>query len=74
MAASDTQAEERKPWLYAFAILLLVSAWMLTMRLMSNPFLALDFEVSLVYLPTALAGIIAFQTTRKQRELAHPPP
>jgi hypothetical protein len=47
---------------------------MLTLRLMNNPFLALDFEVSLVYLPTALAGIIVFQTTRKQRELARRPP
>jgi TRAP-type C4-dicarboxylate transport system permease small subunit len=73
MAASDTQVEERKPWIYAFVILLLVSAWMLTMRLLNNPFLALDFEVSLVYLPTALAGIIVIQTTRKQRQLAHRP-
>jgi TRAP-type C4-dicarboxylate transport system permease small subunit len=74
MAASDTRAEERNPWIYAFVILLLVSAWMLTMRLMNNPFLALDFEVCLVYLPTALAGMIVFQTTRKQREVTKPPP
>jgi TRAP-type C4-dicarboxylate transport system permease small subunit len=74
MAASNTQAEERRPWIYAFVILVLVSAWMLTMRLMNNPFLALDFEVCLVYLPTALAGIILFQTTRKERELARRPP
>jgi len=73
MAASENQAEERKPWFYAFAILLLVSAWMLIMRLMHNPFLALDFEVSLVYLPTALAGIIAFHMTRKQQEQTRPP-
>ena len=67
MAPSGTQTDERRPWTYAFLILLLVSLWMLTMRLMNTPFLALDFEISLVYLPTALAGIIAFQVVRKQR-------
>jgi hypothetical protein len=66
MAASSAQAEESKPWTYAFIILLLVSIWMLTMRLMHDSFLALDFEIALVYFPTALAGIIAFQTVRKE--------
>jgi len=67
MTASNSQVEERKPWVYAFVILLLVSLWMLTLRLMNTPFLALDFEVSLVYLPTILAGIIDLQITRKHR-------
>jgi len=67
MTASNSQVEERKPWVYAFVILLLVSLWMLTLRLMNTPFLALDFEVSLVYLPTILAGIIVLQITRKHR-------
>jgi len=71
MAASDTQSEERRPWIYAFLILLLVSLWALTMRLIKNPFLALDFEVSLVYLPTVLAGIIVFQVARKRRAAAN---
>jgi hypothetical protein len=38
---------------------------MLSMRLMNNPFLAFDFEVTLVYLPTILAGIIALYMIRK---------
>ena len=67
MAASDTQNEERRPWIYGFLILLVVSLCTLTMRLMNSPFLALDFEVSLVYLPTVLAGIIVFQVARKRR-------
>jgi TRAP-type C4-dicarboxylate transport system permease small subunit len=67
MAASESPIEERKPWVYAFIILLFVSLWMLTLRLMNNPFLALDFEVSLVYLPTILAGIIVLQITRRHR-------
>jgi len=50
--------------MYAFVILLFVSLWTLTMRLMNSPFLTLDFEVSLVYLPTVLAGIIVFQVAR----------
>jgi hypothetical protein len=37
------------------------------MRLLNNSFLALDFEVALVYLPTALAGIITLYVTRKSR-------
>lgn len=67
MTPSDTQSEERKPWVYAFLILLLASLCMLTMRLMNTPILALDFEVALVYLPTALAGLITFQMGRKRR-------
>ena len=70
MTRSDSQIEERRPWLYAFMILLLVSLWMLALRLTNNPFLALDFELCLVYLPTALAGIIVLQITRKGRALA----
>jgi hypothetical protein len=41
---------------------------MLSMRLMNNPFLALDFELTLVYLPTILAGIIAVHMIRKRTE------
>lgn len=67
MAASNSQSEERGPWIYAFVILLFVSVLVLTMRLMNTPFLALDFEVSLVYLPTVLAGIIVVQVGRKRR-------
>jgi hypothetical protein len=67
MAASNSQSDDRRPWIYAFLLLLLASVVMLAMRLMNTPFLALDFEVSLVYLPTVLAGIIVWQVGRKQR-------
>jgi predicted tellurium resistance membrane protein TerC len=73
MAASGTQTEERRPWVYAFIILLLVSLWMLTMRLLNSPFLAPDFELSLVYVPTVLAGIIVIQLSRKRRDATIPP-
>jgi len=72
LTASTTQAEDKKTWLYAFIILLLVSLWMLTMRLMNISFLALDFEAALVYLPTILAGIVAFYVTKRQER--NPPP
>ena len=58
MAVSPNSTGERTLWLFAFLILLLVSLWILTMRLMNAAFLALDFEVTIVYLPTVLAGMI----------------
>ena len=63
-----SQAEDDKTWSYAFIILILVSTWMLLMRLMNNPFLSLNFEISLVYLPTVLSGIIAFYVAKKQEK------
>ena len=66
MAASDSESEERRPWIYAFLILLLVSLWMVTVRLMNTPFLALDFEVALIYIPTIIAGIIVLRVGRKR--------
>ncbi len=59
LAASHDPADERKLWLFAFVILLLVSLWVLILRLYNSAFLALEFEVTLVYLPTVLAGVIA---------------
>ncbi len=58
MVTSESASDERKTWTYAFVILLLVSSWILVMRLSNNPFLAQDFEITVVYLPTVLAGII----------------
>ncbi|MGA2971320.1 MAG: hypothetical protein ABSE39_01705 [Candidatus Bathyarchaeia archaeon] len=58
MAVSPNSTDERRLWLFAFLILLLVSLWILTMRLLNGAFLALDFEVTIVYLPTVLAGMI----------------
>jgi hypothetical protein len=40
---------------------------MLSMRLLNSAFLALDFEVSLVYLPTLLAGLIALYLSLKTK-------
>jgi len=65
MAEPKPEAEAFKPWIYAFTILLLISIWMLAMRLMNSPFLPLDFEASLVYLPTVLAGGIVIYLARK---------
>jgi len=39
---------------------------MLTLRLMNASFLLLDFEVTLVYFPTALAGGIVLYLSRKR--------
>lgn len=67
MAASLDSVNEKKLWLYAFVILLLVSFWLLAMRILNSAFLALDFEVTLVYLPTVLAGIIALYLSLKSK-------
>ena len=67
-ATSATVIDDRRTWIYAFAILVLVSVWMLVLRLMNSPFLMLDFEVALVYLPTLLAAIVAaYVTVKAQR-------
>lgn len=68
MATSAITSDERTSWTYAFLILLLVSGWTLLMHVMKSPFLMLDFEVSIVYLPTVLAGILtAYLTLKTQR-------
>lgn len=54
-------------------ILILVSGWMLLMRLMNSAFLSLEFEISLVYLPTVLAGIVAFYAAKKQERTTASP-
>lgn len=37
------------------------------MRILSIPFLALDFEIALIYLPTILAGVIvAFYAVKRR--------
>jgi len=59
MPPSANQTEEKKTWAYAFIILAAVSAWILGTRLTGGAFLAFEFELLLVYLPTVLAGIIA---------------
>jgi hypothetical protein len=67
LAESPSSTDERRLWFFAFLILLLVSLWILTMRLLNSAFLALDFEVSLIYLPTLLAGLIALYLSLKTK-------
>jgi len=67
MTIAPVEAEETKPWLYAFLILVIVSACMLTLRLLDAQFLPTEFEVTLVYLPTALAGIITLYLNMRPR-------
>jgi len=58
VALSDTPVDERRNWISALVILLVVSLWMLTMRIMNSAFLMLDFEVSIIYFPTVLAALV----------------
>ena len=67
MAELTTPGDEAKLWVSAFIILLLVSIWILVMRVMNAAFLALEFEIAIVYLPTFLAGMIAFYLSLKAR-------
>jgi hypothetical protein len=41
---------------------------MLVTRLLGSPFLATDFEIVVVYFPTALAGLAALYVTMKSRK------
>lgn len=66
MTSADSAAEA-KTWIYASAILLLVSLWILSMRVLNSGFLALDFEISVVYLPTVIATMVAVYLTIKRR-------
>lgn len=59
MVGSGNTSDEKNAWIYAFAILLLVSVAMLALRLAGKQFLVVEFEIALVYFPTILSGIIA---------------
>ncbi len=63
---ASTAFDERKSWIYAFLILLIISIIMLTMRVLGKEFLVLEFEVALVYFPTVLAGAAAAYLTVKR--------
>ncbi|MGA2461221.1 MAG: hypothetical protein ABSF82_07370 [Candidatus Bathyarchaeia archaeon] len=64
MTNSNIPSEQRT-WVYSFLILVLVTVWMLALDLKGSEFLAFDFQVALVYLPTVIAGIIvAYLTLR----------
>ena len=68
-STSATAIDDRRTWIYASVILILVSVWMLVLRLMNSPFLMLDFEVALVYLPTLLAAIVAVYVAVKAQRV-----
>ena len=65
MADSATDSEEKTTWVYAFLILLFASIAMLALRLTGREFLVFEFEVTLIYFPTALSGVIAAYVTLK---------
>ena len=65
MAGTATNSDEKTAWIYAFLILLLVSIAMSALRLAGRQFLVFEFEVALLYFPTALSGIIAAYVTLK---------
>jgi hypothetical protein len=48
-------------------ILLIASILIFTLRLLGYQFLATDFEVVVIYFPTALAGVAALYVTMKSR-------
>jgi hypothetical protein len=64
---STASSEDRRTWTHAFIILFIVSVLILTARLLGKQFLATDFEVVVVYFPTALAGLAALYVTMKSR-------
>jgi uncharacterized membrane protein len=66
---TSAEGEERKPWIYAFVILVLASASMIVMRLLNMPFLQPEFEIALIYLPTVLAGVIVTYLTMQSRRI-----
>jgi len=65
MADSAAESDEKTSWIYAFLILLSVSVAMLALRLTGRQFLVLEFEVAVIYFPTALSGIVAAYLTLK---------
>jgi hypothetical protein len=65
MAGSATPSDERTAWIHAFLVLFLISIVMLALRLTGRQFLVLEFEVALIYFPTALSGVITAYVTMK---------
>ncbi len=58
MQSDQSQFGEKQGWKSAFLALLIISALMLSLRLSGAAFLILEFEFSLIYLPTILAGLL----------------
>ena len=66
MAGSAPYSDEKTAWVYAFCILLLLSIAMFALRLTGREFLVAEFEVAIIYFPTALSGIIAAYVSMKR--------
>ena len=52
-------ADDRITWTYSCVVLVTVAFFILVSRLLGEPFLAFDFELTVVYLPTVVACLIA---------------
>jgi len=51
--------DDRRTWAYSCLVMVIVALLILVSRMLGEPFLALDFEVTVVYLPTVLVALIA---------------
>lgn len=65
MHTQGTRLTEEKGWRLAFLVLVLISLVTALLRVSGVPFLILEFELSLIYLPTILAGLILAVVRRK---------
>jgi len=51
--------DDRRTWAYSCLVMVIVALLILASRMLGEPFLAFDFEVTVVYLPTVLVALIA---------------
>jgi len=51
--------DDRRTWAYSCLVMVIVALLILVSRMLGEPFLAFDFEVTVVYLPTVLVALIA---------------
>jgi hypothetical protein len=65
MSGSATATDEKNAWIYAFVILFIVSMAMLGLRLSGRQFLVTEFEITIIYFPTVLSGVISAYVTLK---------
>jgi len=59
-----TGTEEARSWIYALVIMSVLSLVMITLRILSIPAFALEFELCMFYLPTTVVGAICFHFKR----------
>jgi len=56
--ASGPEAEATKYWRYALILLIAVSSFFLALRFSGRAFIVADFEILIIYLPTALCALV----------------